>query len=91
MGLSYDELCKFVNDAHRGNPDIRIRTLAHDLGVPFDIVWECLGFRKRFNSAVCWDISRIGRSMKELILFLSDMKDRGIGICSVIAQQFNLP
>jgi DNA invertase Pin-like site-specific DNA recombinase len=32
---------------------------------------------------VCWDISRIGRSMKELIMFLSDMKDRGIGICSV--------
>ena len=32
---------------------------------------------------VCWDISRIGRSMKELILFLSDMKDRGVGICSV--------
>ena len=39
--------------------------------------------RKRFDSVVCWDISRIGRSMKELILFLSDMKDRGIGICSV--------
>ena len=41
------------------------------------------GYRKRFDSVVCWDISRIGRSMKELILFLSDMKDRGIGICSV--------
>ena len=40
-------------------------------------------YRKRFDSVVCWDISRIGRSMKELILFLSDMKDRGIGICSV--------
>ena len=40
-------------------------------------------YRKRFDSLVCWDISRIGRSMKELILFLSDMKDRGIGICSV--------
>jgi DNA invertase Pin-like site-specific DNA recombinase len=38
---------------------------------------------KRFDSVVCWDISRIGRSMKELILFLSDMKDRDIGICSV--------
>ena len=40
-------------------------------------------YRKRFDSVVCWDISRIGRSMKELILFLSDMKDRGVGICSV--------
>ena len=41
------------------------------------------GNRKKFDTVVCWDISRIGRSMKELILFLSDMKDRGIGICSV--------
>ena len=40
-------------------------------------------YRKRFDSVVCWDISRIGRSMKELILFLSDMKDKDIGICSV--------
>ena len=40
-------------------------------------------YRRRFDSVVCWDISRIGRSMKELVLFLSDMKDRGIGICSV--------
>ena len=40
-------------------------------------------YRKRFDTVVCWDISRIGRSMKELILFLTDMKDRGIGICSV--------
>ena len=41
------------------------------------------GFRKKFDTVVCWDISRIGRSMKELIMFLSDMKDRDIGICSV--------
>ena len=41
------------------------------------------GFRKKFDTVVCWDISRIGRSMKELIMFLSDMKNRGIGICSV--------
>ena len=40
-------------------------------------------YRKKFDSVVCWDISRLGRSMKELILFLSDMKDREIGICSV--------
>ena len=41
------------------------------------------GYRKKFELVVCWDISRLGRSMKELIMFLSDMKDRGIGICSV--------
>ena len=41
------------------------------------------GYRKKFDLVVCWDISRIGRSMKELIMFLSDMKDRDIGICSV--------
>jgi DNA invertase Pin-like site-specific DNA recombinase len=41
------------------------------------------GYRKRFDSVVFWDISRLGRSMKELIMFLSDMKDRDIGICSV--------
>ena len=41
------------------------------------------GYRKKFDTVVCWDISRLGRSMKELIMFLSDMKDRGIGICSV--------
>ena len=40
-------------------------------------------YRKRFDLVVCWDISRIGRSMKELVLFLSDMKDKGVGICSV--------
>ena len=40
-------------------------------------------YRKRFDSVVCWDISRIGRSMKQLVLFLSDMKDKGVGICSV--------
>ena len=40
-------------------------------------------YRKKFDSVICWDISRIGRSMKELVLFLSDMKDRGVGICSV--------
>ena len=40
-------------------------------------------YRKRFDSVVCWDISRIGRSMKELVLLLSDMKDRNVGICSV--------
>ena len=41
------------------------------------------GYRKKFDAVVCWDISRLGRSMKELVLFLSDMKDRNIGIVSV--------
>ena len=40
-------------------------------------------YRKKFDSVICWDVSRIGRSMKELVLFLSDMKDKGVGICSV--------
>ena len=44
-GLSYDELSKVVNDAYRENPDISIRTLANELGIPFNVVWECLGFR----------------------------------------------
>jgi DNA invertase Pin-like site-specific DNA recombinase len=40
-------------------------------------------YRKKFDSVVCGDIWRLGRSMKELILFLSDMKDRDISICLV--------
>ena len=49
MGLTYDDLCKLVNDAYRENPDICIRTLADDLGVPFDVAWECLGFKDYFG------------------------------------------
>jgi len=37
-----------VNDAYRENPDIRIRTLANELGVPFDVVWESIGFKDWF-------------------------------------------
>ena len=48
-GVSYDEICKVVNDAYRRNPDIRIRTLANDLGVPFDVAWDCLGFKDWFG------------------------------------------
>jgi hypothetical protein len=47
--LTYDDLCKVVNDAYRENPDIRIRTLANELGLSFDIAWECLGFRDWFD------------------------------------------
>ena len=47
--MTYDELHKLVNDAYRENPDIRIRTLASDLGLPFDVVWECLGFKDYFD------------------------------------------
>jgi hypothetical protein len=43
--MSYDDLSKVVNDTYRENPDIHLRKLAHELGLPFDIVWECLGFR----------------------------------------------
>ena len=45
--MTYDELCKVVNDAYRENPDIR--TLAHELGLPLDVVWECLGFKDWFD------------------------------------------
>jgi hypothetical protein len=27
-------------------------------------------YRKKFDAVVCWDISRLGRSMKELMLFV---------------------
>jgi len=47
--MSYDELSKVVNDAYRENPDISIRTLANELGIPFNVVWECLGFRDWFE------------------------------------------
>jgi len=47
--MSYDELSKVVNDAYRENSDIRIRTLANELGIPFNVVWECLGFRDYFD------------------------------------------
>ena len=47
--MSYDELCKLVNDAYRGNLDIRIRTLANDFDIPFDVVWEGLGFKDYFD------------------------------------------
>jgi len=46
---SYDELSKVVNDAYRKNPDISIRTLANELGIPFNVVWECLGFKDWFD------------------------------------------
>ena len=48
-GLTYDDLCKLVNDAYRENPDTRIWTLAHDLGLPLNVVWECLGFADWFD------------------------------------------
>ena len=47
--MSYDELSKVVNDAYRENPDIRIRTFANELGIPFNVVWECLGFKDWFD------------------------------------------
>jgi len=48
-GLSYDDLCKVVNDAYWENPEVSIRTLANELGLSFDVVWECLGFRDWFD------------------------------------------
>jgi len=40
-------------------------------------------YRKSFDLVVCWDISRLGRSMKVLLLLLADMKEKNVGICSV--------
>ena len=47
--MTYDELCKLVNDTYRGKPDTHLRTLANDLGIPFDVVWECPGFKDWFD------------------------------------------
>ena len=47
--MSYDDLCRVVNDAYRENPVIPIRTLANELGIPFNVVWECLGFKDWFD------------------------------------------
>ena len=55
-GLTYDDLCKLVNDAYRENPDIRIRTLANELGIPFNVVWECLGFKDWFDCVETEDL-----------------------------------
>ena len=43
--MTYDELCKLVNDTYQENPDIPIQTLANNLKIPFDVAWECLGFK----------------------------------------------
>ena len=47
--MNYNHLHRIVCDAYRENPDIRIRTLAHDLALPLDVVWECLGFSDWFE------------------------------------------
>ena len=47
--MTYDDLCKVVNDFCRENPDIHICTFAYELGAPFYIVWECLIFRDWFD------------------------------------------
>jgi len=40
-------------------------------------------FLKKFDAVIGWDVSRFGRSMKEFVLFLSDMDDKGIGVIAV--------
>ena len=47
--MSYDELSKVVNDAYRENLDIPIRSVVNDLEIPFNVVWECLGFKDWFD------------------------------------------
>ena len=44
---TYDDTSKLVNDTYKDNPDIRI--VAKDLGLSFDVVWECLGFKDYFD------------------------------------------
>ena len=45
--MTYDELCKVVNDAYRRTGDIR--ETMKETGESFDVVWECLGFRDYFD------------------------------------------
>jgi DNA invertase Pin-like site-specific DNA recombinase len=40
-------------------------------------------FLKKFDAIIGWDVSRIGRSMKEFVSFLADMDDKGIGVIAV--------
>ena len=44
---TYDEISKQVRDTYKDNPDIRM--IAKDLGLPLDVVWECLGFKDYFD------------------------------------------
>ena len=40
-------------------------------------------FLKKFDIVIGWDVSRLGRSMKEFVSFLSDIDDKGIGVIAV--------
>ena len=43
---TYDDISELVNDTYKDNPDIR--TVANDLVLPFDVVWESIGFKDWF-------------------------------------------
>ena len=36
--------------------------------------------RKKFDVVMCWDISRLGRSLQDLILFLNDIQSKSIDL-----------
>ena len=44
---TYDDISKLVNDAYKDNPDIR--TIAKDLGLPFDLIWDMTGLKDYFD------------------------------------------
>ena len=47
LDASYDELSRIVNECYKKNGDIRETMKETDL--PFDIVWDCLGFKDYFD------------------------------------------
>ena len=45
--MTYDELSKVVNESYRNTGDIR--ETVRDTKVPFDVVWEMIGFKDWFE------------------------------------------
>jgi len=45
--LTYDELSRLVDKSYKKNESIR-QTM-RDTELPFDIVWDCLGFKDYFD------------------------------------------
>jgi hypothetical protein len=47
LDTPYDELSKIVNEIYEENASIR--ETMKETGLPFDIVWDCLGFKDYFD------------------------------------------
>ena len=45
--MSYDELSKVVNESYAKTKDVR--KTVKETGIPFDLVWDCLGFKDYFD------------------------------------------